>query len=755
LKKDIEAGSPSNYWLNQLDIAKKRDKRFLGRAKQVVARYRDDTSHEESLANHFNILWSNTDTMQSHLFTKVGNPDVRREFSKPGLDEKISKTAAVVLENALKSCSKGYDFSDSIKAAVQDMLLVGRGVNWIELEVADQRNEVKAVYVGWMDFRHGPAKRWSDVPWVARRTFFTKEDVAAQFPDYADQVSLNFVDMDATKDADMPDDDAKRSPVWEVWDKASKRRIYVAEGCPVILGSDDDPYNQQGFFPCAVLYGLTTTDSLEPVPEFIMYQKAANELDHLEYRMSELTEQMKWAGVYDKGIQDADVISNLRNLKDGQFLPINTNGAVGDKGLSAAFMQIPVSQIAATIPILQARHDTLLQNIYQLTGISDIVRGGDGQEYATAEAQEIKARASTQRFSLKQKAVQDFTRDLMRMKAEIIAEHFKREQLEVMTGIPLPTAEQRDKARTLLAAGAQAQQAQSQVAAVASSPQAQAIAAQNPAMAAQAQAALPQMLPQDPLKGTPPEVIEQMKQVANADVTWEDVSGILRSDDRRNYSINVQTDITAFEDTDADKKRRMEFAQMVSQEMQTAVPGIQQAPQIFGPLAKELMLFLTKGYNVDRSMEDTIEHTMDMLIQTPPAPPPSPNAPDPQMLELEKLKMQHELELAKIRVQEHQQISQMEIQKANIELAIKQQEVELHRQQFQLKAASSADDRANKAADAELKSLEIQLKTAKVIEQNQAENAVDPLKAAYDRAIADGTFSAPFQDYVAAQRGSK
>jgi hypothetical protein len=717
LAKKLEAGSESSHWLTQLTLSERREKNWHKAGDAIVARYRDEQEEHESSDNKVNILWANTEVMKPALFTRAGNPDVRRQFPKPGHDEKITKTAAIVMERSLVSCISHFDFTGEIEAAIENMLLPGRGTCWIELDVNENSKSVKTVHVDWKDFRHGSAKRWNNVPWVARKHLFSKDDIKREFEEFEDRISYTATDADFKK-ADKDGTDAgKRAEVWEIWDKASKTRIYVSEGCDVILKVDDDPYRLQDFFPCPKpLFAITTTSTLVPRPEFALYQDQANELDHINDRISELTEQLKYCGVYDKNTQDAETLANIGQLKDGQFLPFAGASYIAERGgISAAFMVRDLTPIITTLEGLHVQRDKTLQTIYELTGISDILRG-QGQEYETAAAQEIKARAGSQRFDRKKRAVQDFIRELMRMMVEIMSEHFSREQLEIMTGISMPTAAKRDQIRQLLAMGAQAQAAKAQAQQMASNPQIAQAAQQNPQMAAAAM----QMLPQDPLAHLPPEAVAEMQALANA-VSWEEISEIIRSDDRRNYSINVETDITAFENSETEKAQRMEFVSTIQSLLQTSIPAMQQAPAL-GPMVKETILFISKSFKVGRQLEDTIETTMDQLMKMPPAP-----ATQDPLIELERKKLEQDAQLTQIKIAKEQKLAELAVQEAQINLQLKQKEIEMQIAVLSQKNETTALDMQNKAMDARIKELELELKKLKIYEQERAPTIEVPL----------------------------
>jgi hypothetical protein len=245
--------------------------------------------------------------------------------------------------------------------------------------------------------------------------------------------------------------DFKRAKVWEIWDKVSRTRIYVAEGYEWEIERTEDPYKLEHFFPCPPpLFGVKKTDCLVPQPEFCQYQDQAAELDRVNQRLYVLVETLKYCGIVFQDGDDSGALADLGNLEDGVFLPYKdfTKLASGG-GLAAAFQVRDLAPIAAAVQTLAQRAVSLIQSIYEITGISDVIRGtSDPGE--TATAQQLKARFGSQRMQKRQKTVQRFVRNAHRLKAEIIAEHFERENLVSMTGILLPTKQEKAQAEQLL-----------------------------------------------------------------------------------------------------------------------------------------------------------------------------------------------------------------------------------------------------------------------------------------------------------------
>ena len=465
-KEQGEPPKSARYWHNQIDASLKREDKWRKRGAEVVCRYLDERSRDDvDVERRINILWSNTEVLKSVLFEELGSPDVRRTFPQPGKLNKIARTSALVLERSLVACGNRYDVAGEIEDAVTDYLLPGRGQCWIEYDaeiVTDAQGTqtvgyqtVKTCHVPYDEWTHGPGKKWDQVPWVARQHLFTRDDFKAQFPDIdldRQKVPFNFMLKEGEKRTDDEGaGDFKRAKLWEIWDKVSRTRIYIADGYDWELERVPDPYRLEGFFPCPKpLYGVKTPDRLIPQPEYCQYQDQAAELDRLNQRIYVLVEDLKYCGVYD-GSAEEDTLSALGSLQDGQFLPYKNMAALSQGGgLAAAFQVRDLAPIAAAIQQLAQRAVSLIQSIYEITGISDVIRGAtDPNE--TLGAQQLKARFGSQRMQKRQKEVQTFVRNLYRMKAEIIAEHFTREQLIAMTGILLPTEMERQQAQQRLA----------------------------------------------------------------------------------------------------------------------------------------------------------------------------------------------------------------------------------------------------------------------------------------------------------------
>lgn len=701
-RKAVEPRDPmsAELWHDELKAAEKRDETWIKRADNVVARYRDERDMDDRGERRTNILWSNTEILKSVLFQAIGNPDVRRRFPKKGKDERAARQAAMTLERSLSYCGDAYDADAEVEYVVEDTLLAGRGQAWVvyDADVEEQESEtedgetvteaveikdqsVRFDHVFWKDYRTSAGRKESDIWWKARAHHYTRDELIKYFgEEHGKAVSLNVDIGDATKNRDK-DETFKRARVWEIWDKSKRERLYVADGYPKIMKKDADPYELREFFPCPpAMYGVKTTSSLVPVPEYTLYQDQCEELDAITTRLNRLIEALKRRGVYDASAEGPDnQLSNLATAGDNEFIPYKGFAVLMEKGgLAGVFQTEDLRPIIEVVQQLYQQRATLIQTIYEVTGISDVVRGASNPN-ETATAQRIKGQFGSLRITTRQQRVNKFIRDLYRIKAEIIAEHFTREKLVEMTGLDMPLQVEVDQAKQQLAMIEQAQQQ-----------------AQQPPQPGMPPVQAPQV---------EPEMLKEMQTIAKA-VPWEDISGILKSDNRRGYKVDVETEDTAQVDEEAEKAARMEFLNTMQGFMATAVPAAQALPASI-PLVKELAVFAVKSFKVGRGLEEAFDDFFSKLEQAPPQQP-QPN-PDVMKAEAEIKRADAEMQMKQATHAEDlkskeldRSVKEADLHLKSIEIEGKTRELDLKAQQIELGIAADEQALAHQAATHEM-----------------------------------------------------
>lgn len=414
-------------------------KKWTGRVEKIVRKYRDDQNNINSNNTvRFNILWSNVQTLTPATFAKLPKADVSRRFSD---DDPVGRVAASILERALDFEIEHYsDYRAALHNCVQDRFLGGRGVAWVryephtkpqdDVEITEDAEPLEEIthecaptdYVHWKDFGHSVARTWEENTMVWRWVYMAEDAVVARFgQDIAAKLSFDTSpDVKNGKDSKVND----KARICELWDLDTMRVYWLAKECQDFLDEVDDPLGLHGFFPCGKpLYATLTSDTLVPVPDFMLYQDQAEELDILSDRIDGLVKALRVRGVF-----DASQPQLQRLLSEGDnntMIPVEHWGAFSEKGALKGVMDfLPIEVLAATLLQCYQAQQQIKGQIYEITGISDIIRGETAAS-ETATAQQIKGQYAGLRLRSMQEAVALFASEVLRLKAQIICQHYQ------------------------------------------------------------------------------------------------------------------------------------------------------------------------------------------------------------------------------------------------------------------------------------------------------------------------------------------
>jgi hypothetical protein len=499
-RSDLGAGPDARvrFWKGQLELAEKQDRDWVERGRKIVERYRDERNAvNQGREVRYNVLWSNVETLKPVLYGRTPKPDVARRHKDES--DPAAALGADIITRCLEWEDDVEEFDDVLQAVVEDRLLPGRGVARVfyepefgpEEEIEDEDAEAGAGngqgeegesgeggddagtagapiaggapespasprptfrpvvserapvrYVFWEDYRETPARTEDEIWWKAYRSYLTRDQLVERFGELGSKIELDYTPSGVeTNPADGPAPDAfKKASVWEIWDKRKQEAVWIAKDYgDAPLDVKPDPLGLPGFFPSPrCLRATTTNDKRVPVADYVEYQDQAQELDNLTARIDRLVRALKVAGVY-AGAEKATLQQLIDDGSENRLIPVEDWAAfAGDKGgLQGLIMWLPVEQIASVLVRLYDARDRILAIIYQTTGIADILRG-ETNPTETLGAQQLKSQFATRRISKAQKDVARFARDLMRLRANVIAQHFSQDTLEGMTGLPEP-----------------------------------------------------------------------------------------------------------------------------------------------------------------------------------------------------------------------------------------------------------------------------------------------------------------------------
>jgi len=293
--------------------------------------------------------------------------------------------------------------------------------------------EVACEIVPWNRFHWQPSSSWEMTGWVAFEHYLKKKEVAEQFgEEIANQIPYSYTEEG--KSTKKEDDQKNCALIFEIYNKEDREVIVLAKGWADPIDKQEDPLGLQGFFPCPKPMLTNTTSTCDtPTPDFVLYQDQAIELDLVTQRIDSLTKHIKWRGFYDGSFKQFEAITSL---EDGEFDPIDNYSEKFPNGraLDQALLFMPLQELMGVLNSLYQSREAIKQTIYEITGISDIVRGAT-KATETLGAQQLKQQNAGLRLTEKSNEVNRFIRDIFRLKAEVIAEHFSADTLNMMTGV--------------------------------------------------------------------------------------------------------------------------------------------------------------------------------------------------------------------------------------------------------------------------------------------------------------------------------
>jgi hypothetical protein len=254
----------------------------------------------------------------------------------------------------------------------------------------------------------------------------------------------------------------------------------------------------------------------------------------------------------------------------------------------------------------------LIDDVYQITGLSDIMRGST-EASETLGAQQLKANYGSVRIRDRQGELVRVARDITRIMAEMMAENFDQQTLLDMSQVEIKTdADVKAEIEQVIA------QAKQQVAQAKADPQIAQQAQQNPQQAQQ-------MLAQ--LKAQSEAQIAKLEEQP----TIEKVMKLLREQRLRPFVLDIETDSTIQPDEDAQKQRATEFVTAVGGFMNQASALLMSVPQA-APLLSDTLKFVASQFRAGRELEGSIDEFADAMKQVAS----QPKGPSPEQMKAEQ-----------------------------------------------------------------------------------------------------------------------
>jgi hypothetical protein len=440
-------------WIDEINFAEKELKKFHESARRVVKRYIDDRDAVETNQKWLNIFNTNVGILEASLYAQIPGVDVSRRFAD--MNDDVARVASTILQRCIEQdmAEPSCDFDQVMRQAVSDRLVPGLGTAWLRLETEtedqpeitdengglsvpmdEEGNPLQMIthqeacidYVYWEDFLWSPCRVWAERRWIARRVPMDRDALVKRFgKEEGKRIPLDYEPSKGiVSDKSTPRNVLlKRACIYEIWDRQKRQVLWVSKGSENILDIKDDPLGLDNFEPCPrPMFANLTTSSCVPKPDYAMIQDQYTELDETNNRISLLIIACKVVGVYDRSAEGIQRM--LTEGYDNTLIPVDNWAMFAEKGgVKGQIDWLPLDTVVQALGQLQAHREAIKGQIYELTGISDIVRGAS-KASETLGAQELKSKFASVRIQKLQDEVTRFAQEILQIKAEILVKHF-------------------------------------------------------------------------------------------------------------------------------------------------------------------------------------------------------------------------------------------------------------------------------------------------------------------------------------------
>ncbi len=584
-----------------------------------------------------NLYHSNVATMVPSLYNSSPIPDARRRF---GDADPVAKDVSEIIERTVSYIIDQMPFDAIMKDVVTDSVVPGRGLPRIryiaDVEDIEKRSEALTLeVVPWDKFIMGPGRSWDKVPWIAfplDLTFDEMEKLGVD-PEHLERIGVGLSSPLEDEDGgdNDEDDDAQKGiyktiEVYEIWDKRKRETLFITprdKDKPLLVLPD--VLELPEFFPVPMpLQQVRRRSSMKPICPYELYKDLLSEFNKISLRINALVKQLKVKGLYD-GSLNADVSALAsEDMADGEFkVAENTSAFLQGSGktLEAAIAFWPIDKIIAVLQQLYVQRDQLKQLIYEVTGLSDILRGASNPN-ETATAQQIKTQWGSLRLQDMQAEVARLARDLFRMISHVVAKHFDWQRIKAMTGMDFAPK-------------------------------------QPPEMLPDAQPEQQQM------------ALQQAKMQA---MQHEKAVEALLRDEMSSFRIDIESDSTVRSDMTRNMEQMNQFLGATSQYAQAIGGLVQTVPQAL-PTATEIFISFARNFRLGKTAEDALESLSQLAAQAAEQPQEDP----------EQAKAQAEMQAVQMKAQADQAMAQANIQIKQMDVKLREMELQIKSVELQMK----------------------------------------------------------------------
>jgi hypothetical protein len=548
--------------------------------------------------SEYNLYWASMEVLKPSLYSRPPIPVVSTKFKDRS---PVKRVTAELLERAAMSGFEEWGVHDEMLDVRDDLAISSRGQLWLSYEDdGEERVCIESLHRD--DFAHDPVRRWREVSWVAKRAWLTRREMRDRFGDDAATFATYTQRRDSkygSTGIDEVKDTVEKAAVWEVWDKIRDKVVWVHEGIEEVLDMDEPHLKLKGFFPCPPpAYGTRERGTLQPVPDYVYIQDQLATINVLTQRIHDLADLLRVIGIIPGASDLTDALQTALRTADTSSIFIPVPQAAFTNGEMVTWM--PLDQVASTILAAVQERQEIINNVQELLGVSDIMRG-DTEAVETLGAQQLKAQYGSRRTRDRVKELERIARDAGRIMVEIFAEEFDIDTLLMMAQMELPTeAEVKRSIKEI------EQEAKKQIKAL--EEQVAELAEQDPEKAQQAAQQAEQQSQA---------IIAQASQAvgkAAQSVTYEAVKELLEDTKTDPFIFDIETDSTIYPDEMAEKQARNEFMGALANGVQALMPMVQSGG---AEAAGEILKWNLDVYRPPRSLTTSIDEWIEALKNAP------------------------------------------------------------------------------------------------------------------------------------------
>jgi hypothetical protein len=752
----------ASMWLTKLRNARNFELPYRQEALAAIRRYRGEKymyrgSYNNTFGNRphrlhefstrLNVFYSNVETLNSIICPVIPKVVVQKNTNKNDVldlqERRFFTICCEIVEKLLAYYIDKFSLREYTKFKY-DWLITGRGILWVSYKNTKDKGiedeQVSIERVCWNDFAMDPKSKWTDVKWVARRFFLNKGEFVANFPE-VDLTKVTFANYKTLLDYEGEDIDFNLyatgdsfTEVWELWDKDTRHAMFMSQYYDDKMIKRIRINEKKEFFlpTPEPLMSLENNMNLKPRSEMWSYIHELEGLSRASHRQDQLIDSMQAKAFCSSTF--TDLAQKVNEISEGYIATVN--------GLPSS-AQNPIHYIdnqakQQTVQGLSEYQKKLLNNIYEITGLTEVMRNISVEETATTSR--FRSKFGSMRLQMRQRLLADYMKSVYHIASNVATRNFSAETISEITSVQLRRQNEvnKDLQKAMMQESQMRQeieQINAQVQQMQQQAQSQQIQQEGQEQEQQAQqmyqdpnAEMPQE--EQPQQEQPqqmnPEEMQKMQQNAQQQMqeiqfkemdlnttinnlknepTWEKVLDFLKKHKLSQFLLDVETDFDSLEEDPQITQERMQFLDIFIKTVQGAMPMMQQDPSV-ADLLGGLMSFIFDSFKMGRAQRGKIDEYLYNITEKIKidAKKPKQQPPDPNLM-----KAQAALLEAQAKMQEVQIKAQMEQQKLQVES-----------QKIQLNAQTSGVEMQHNAGH-DLQKLQMQL-------QAQAERAQEKMQ---------------------------